>query len=211
MSQRVQARYYILPLDFQSRETECTASVCGNKGFWYCASWDCWRCVLVWPFASCGPGDSFFNSHSVPACPFTSRIVMCLHILLINVRDLGHQWIIGVGVRQQRADGQEHLRYGERGWPLVLQDVQADWAITVDVHVVHFCGEGHLGRLEGVVGREMDVQEENTLMVRWVFRSHDSCLPVELVRLVGRASRAVRGRVSTKVDKLLLDSFKCHN
>ena len=71
--------------------------------------------------------------------------------------------------------------------------------------------EGHLGGLEGVVGREMDVQEEDTTLVGRVLRSHDRGLPVELVSLVGGASGAVGGRVTTKVDQLLLDSFKRHN
>jgi hypothetical protein len=31
------------------------------------------------------------------------------------VRDLGHEGVVGVGVRQQRADGQQHLQEGGRG------------------------------------------------------------------------------------------------
>lgn len=44
--------------------------------------------------------------------------------------------LTGVGVCEQRADGQQHLADGERGAPLVLQDVQADAAVAVDVAVV---------------------------------------------------------------------------
>jgi len=71
--------------------------------------------------------------------------------------------------------------------------------------------EGHLGGLERVVGREVDVQEEDATLVGRILRTHDRRLPVELVSLVGGASGAVGGRVTTKVDQLLLDSFKRHN
>ena len=55
-----------------------------------------------------------------------------------------------------------HLWDGE-GWrPLGSQDVQADGAVAVDVGVVDAGGERELGRLEGVVCGEVDVQEENT-------------------------------------------------
>ena len=53
--------------------------------------------------------------------------------------------------------------------------------------MVDFRSEGDLGRLEGVVGREVDVEEEHAASVGRVLWAHDRCLPVELVRLVGRA------------------------
>ena len=86
-------------------------------------------------------------------------------VTLQEVGDLGHERVIGVRVRQQRADGEEHLGDGQSGRPLVLKDVEADGAIAVDVTVIDFGREGDLGRLEGVVGREMDVEEEDTIMV----------------------------------------------
>lgn len=51
---------------------------------------------------------------------------------------------------------------GQRGAPLVAQNVQADAAVGVDVGVVDTGGEVDLGRLEGVVGREVDGEEEDT-------------------------------------------------
>ena len=99
--------------------------------------------------------------------------------------NLGHQRVIGVGVRQHRADGEQHwtrlalakrtgagygagltFRDGQGGAPLVSQDVQADAAVRVDVGVVDAGGEVDLGRLEGVVGREVDGEEEDTSGVR---------------------------------------------
>ena len=55
-----------------------------------------------------------------------------------------------------------HLRDGEGGGPLGAEDVQADGAVAVDVGMVDTGGERELGRLEGVVCGEVDVQEENT-------------------------------------------------
>ena len=68
-------------------------------------------------------------SHGVPLRPLSGSGVVLLGVVLVDVGDLGHKRIIGVRVRQQRADGQENLRDGEGGRPLVLKDVQADAAI----------------------------------------------------------------------------------
>ena len=57
-----------------------------------------------------------------------------------------------------------------------------------------------LGRLEGVVGGEVDVQEEHTSRIGRIIRSHDSRLPVVLILLVDRASRAVSGGILAQVD-----------
>lgn len=46
---------------------------------------------------------------------------------------LGLTWVT---VCEQGADGQQHLGDGEGGAPVVLQDVQADHALTVDVAVI---------------------------------------------------------------------------
>ena len=51
---------------------------------------------------------------------------------------------------------------GQRWAPLIPQNIQADAAIRVDVWVVDACREVDLGRLERVVGGEMDSQEKDT-------------------------------------------------
>jgi hypothetical protein len=48
---------------------------------------------------------------------------------------------------------------------LVPQDVQTNAAVGVDVGVVDAGGEVDLGRLEGVVGREVNGKEEDTSRV----------------------------------------------
>ena len=57
---------------------------------------------------------------------------------------------------------------GQRWAPLVSQNVQADAAVGVDVGVVDARGEVDLGRLERVVGREVDGEEEDAARVRRV-------------------------------------------
>ena len=60
------------------------------------------------------------------------------------------------------------FRNGQCWAPLVPQDVQANRAVRVDVRVVDLCGEGDLGRLEGVVGGEGDGEEEDAAGIRRV-------------------------------------------
>jgi len=117
-------------------------------------------------------------------------------IALVKVGNLWDERVIWVGVSQQGADGEKHLGDSEGGRPLVFQDVEADRSIAVDVHVINFRRERDLGRLEGVVGWVVDVQEEHASMVRGVLGAHDRSLPVELVRFVSGAGRVVCGWVS---------------
>ena len=49
-----------------------------------------------------------------------------------------------VGVGEQRANGQQNLGDGERGAPLLLENVQADLTAAVDVAVVDPRAESHL-------------------------------------------------------------------
>ena len=73
--------------------------------------------------------------------------------------------------------------------------------------MVDFRSESNLGRLEWVIGREVDVEEEDTLVVGGVLGSHDRGLPMELVLLVGGSGGAVSRGITAQIDKLFLDSF----
>ena len=53
------------------------------------------------------------------------------------------------------------LGNGERRAPVALEDIQADASLGVNVAVVDLGLELELGRLEGVVLREGNVQEED--------------------------------------------------
>ena len=60
-----------------------------------------------------------------------------------------HQGVVGVTVREEGADGQEDLRYGQRRTPVVLENVQADRAVAVYVAVVDSCAKTHLKHNRG--------------------------------------------------------------
>ena len=63
------------------------------------------------------------------------------------------------------SETRQTLRDRQRWRPLIPQDVKADGAVRVDVRVVDLRCEADLGRLEGVVCREHDGEEENTARV----------------------------------------------
>ena len=84
---------------------------------------------------------SLVVSHSVLAGPLSGGGLVLGSVSLVDVSDLGHEGVVRVGVRQQGADGEEHLGDGERGGPLVLEDVQADATVRVDVWVVDSRGK----------------------------------------------------------------------
>ena len=106
--------------------------------------------------------------------------------------DLRHQRVVGIGVCEHRADGEQHYQLAEfrsntftieritfgdceSRTPLVSQNVKADAAVRVDVGMVDTGGEIDLRRLERVVGREMDRKEENAARVWRVTLSCQPC------------------------------------
>jgi len=129
----------------------------------------------------------------------------------IGLEQLGnirHQWIIGIRIGQQGADGEQHLADGERGAPLILEDVETNTAVGIDVAVVNSRGEVDLGWLEGIVGREVNVQEEDTSRVRRIIGSHDGCLPVEHV-VTDRSGGAVGRRIFSQVHQFYFLFSSC--
>ena len=69
------------------------------------------------------------NSHSILAGPLSGGGLVLGTVSLVDVSDLRHEGVVRVGISQQRADGEQHLRDGECWGPLILQDVQADATI----------------------------------------------------------------------------------
>nr|CAD1831402.1 unnamed protein product [Ananas comosus var. bracteatus] len=61
---------------------------------------------------------------------------MILYRRVVGVRDLGDERVVGVGVGEEGADGEEGPRDGQRGAPLLLEDVEANAAVRVDVRVL---------------------------------------------------------------------------
>jgi len=76
--------------------------------------------------------------------------------------DLRNQRVVGIGVGQHGAYGQEHFGDGQSRTPLVSENVETDASVGVDVGVVDAGGEVDLRRLEGVVCREVNGEEEYT-------------------------------------------------
>ncbi len=70
---------------------------------------------------------------------------------------------------------------------MVLQDVKADTPVGVDVRVVNLGLKLALGWLEGIIGGELNIKEEDTSLVGGVTWAHDHSLPVEHVIVVDRA------------------------
>ena len=69
-----------------------------------------------------------------------------------------------------------YLANCESWGPLRPQDVKADGSIGVDIWMIDSRGERHFGRLEWIVGGEMNCQEEHSSLV-WTIRwTHDGSL-----------------------------------
>ena len=73
------------------------------------------------------------QSHGVLARPLLCQLGVSVGIRLVDLRNLRDERVVGVGIGEERADGQEHLGDGERGRPLLLEDVQAvlPWLLTL--------------------------------------------------------------------------------
>ena len=100
-----------------------------------------------------------------------------------QVRDLGHERVVRVGIREQRANREQHLGDRQRGRPargegvglairlgvenslrqggapLVLQNVETNAAVRVDVRVVDLRVKLDLRRVEGVLERKESRRE----------------------------------------------------
>ena len=150
------------------------------------------------------------DSHSVFSGPFSCCCFVLSLVSFVNVSNFRHQWIIWVGISQQRADWQQHLWNSECRTPLVLQNIQANWTIWVNVWMVYSGLEGALRWLEWVISWEMDVQEVHSTCIWAIIWSHDSCLPMVLIVLVDWSSWTVGRWISSQVNQFLLDSLKCH-
>ena len=79
--------------------------------------------------------------------PQDSAVCTQTHLVCFeNPGDLWDEGVVWVGVAEERADWEQHLRYGQRRWPLRPQYVEADRTVWVDVRVVYARRERHLRR-----------------------------------------------------------------
>ena len=93
-------------------------------------------------------------------CPLPCEFLVPSAVRLVDVRNLGHQRIVRVRIRQKRADRKQHLGNRQRWRPLFLENVQANRALAVHVWVVNLRLEVDLWRLERIVRREVNSDEE---------------------------------------------------
>ena len=152
-----------------------------------------------------------YRSRGISLCPLTRCGIVLIPVVLVQISDFWHEGVIRVGIGEERADREKHFGDCECGWPLILEDVEADGAVAVDVTMVNFRCECDLRGLEGIVRWEDDVQEEDATWVGRVLGAHDRCLPGELVWFISGTGRAVDGRISSEVDQFFLNSFESHS
>lgn len=74
----------------------------------------------------------------------------------VELSDLGPNGVVRVAVVQEARDGLQDLPNGRCWAPLV----QADQSKGAHIAVVGVCGEVAMWRLEGILGRQLYIQEE---------------------------------------------------
>lgn len=119
--------------------------------------------------------------HRILRRPFPRSAIVPSFVSFEKLGNVWDQRVIGVRVGEQTANGKQNLTDGQGGTPLVLQNIQTDTSIRVDVAVIDASSEMNLWRLEWIVRRKVDIEEENATCIGRVIGSHDSCLPVEHV------------------------------
>ena len=132
------------------------------------------------------------------------------------LRHLRHQGIIRIRLRHQDLEAGQAARQVDGRLPravrrklkirhcqviclgvrcFYLQDIQTYSSSFVDIRMINFCCEPHLGRLKGISVRDEDLEPEHAALVGGVPGSHDVGLqPVHLVSLGGPALGTGRGR-----------------
>ena len=71
------------------------------------------KCITADELQNAEP--TIFDSRCVPVSPLSSVLVVLVTVVLVNLRDVGCERVVRVGVRQERADRQKDLVHGEGG------------------------------------------------------------------------------------------------
>jgi hypothetical protein len=132
--------------------------------------------------------------------PLLRRLVVTFFVLQELLRDAPDERIVRIRIRQQRADGEQDLGDGERGRPLLLQDVQANLPRAVHVTVIDSRSKRNFRRFERVIRRKLNVKKKYTILIgRSCARYRDAHRPIgqrSVLNLRGRAPRLASPRVS---------------
>jgi hypothetical protein len=102
-------------------------------------------------------------------------------IRFIHMCNLWHQRIIRIRICKHRTNRQQHLRYGQGGRPLILENVETNASVAIDIRMIDSSREVHLWRFEWIISREMNRQEKHSVCVGTICRSHDRSLPMKKV------------------------------
>ena len=97
--------------------------------------------------------------------PLLRRLIVTFFILQQLLRDAADERIVRIRIRQQRADREQDLGDGERGRPLLLQDVQANLPRTVDVAVIDSRSKRNFRRFERVIRWKLNVKKKYTILI----------------------------------------------
>jgi len=117
--------------------------------------------------------------HGILLSPCSCCLLITRPLALVNMSNFRNKRIIRIGVSQERANWQKHLRDCQCRTPLFLEDIQTDATIGVDVWMINLGLEVNLWRLEGVIWRKVDHNKENSSGIRAVSWTHYGCLPMK--------------------------------
>jgi len=90
--------------------------------------------------------------------PLSCSLVILGTILLKDTCNLRHQRVLWVWVREQGANGEQHLADGECRRPLLFEDVEANASVGCNVGVIYPGNKGDLRWLERVINWKPDGQ-----------------------------------------------------
>lgn len=138
--------------------------------------------------------------HRIFRSPFPGRTIVSSSVCFEKLSNIWNQRVIRVRIGQKTADREKNFANSQSRTPLILQNIQTDSSIRVDVTVVDAGCEVNLWRLEGIIRRKVDIEEENTSGIRRVIWSHDCCLPVKHI-VPNWACRTVGWWVFSQIDK----------
>lgn len=97
----------------------------------------------------------------------TNRLFTCGGILRcpichLLIRDFRNKWIPWIRIRKKTTDAQKHFTDCERWRPLVFQNIKANAAISCNIWMLDWRHKDYFGRLEGIIGWEMNLKIEDT-------------------------------------------------
>lgn len=150
-----------------------------------------------------------------PSCilqrPFSRRGVELLSVGFVEMGNFGNERILWIWIRQETTDTEKNLANGERGTPLILENVQADTALGVDIRMVYARGKGDSWRFEWIVNWKLNREIECTPRIWTSFGSDNGgCPGIEIVVLYG-SSRTIAWWILIEIVEFAKYTFGRHD